>query len=195
VGVQISVYERVGPRRKEIEFGITIDEVTDRAWAWKSRDRPNLCDPSAMYDTGLVPSVGRLGRVDHQPGFQMSVIVKIFAFTCATCVWAHHSFMSEYDTKRSVHLEGLIASFEFVNPHAEIYLDDATGRWRIEGSSPSALQRRGISKVTVHAGMRVRVDGYQARDGSLRVYGIALALPDGSVLFLNPPTELWKKNE
>ena len=114
------------------------------------------------------------------------VIFTIVTFTLGGCLWGHHSFASEYDTKRPVHLEGVIASFEFMNPHAEICLDDGTVRWRIEASSPSALQRRGISKISVHAGMRIAIDGYQARDGSLRVYGIDLVLPGGHVLFLNP---------
>jgi len=121
------------------------------------------------------------------------VVFTVFAFPHV--IWAHHSFASEYDTKRPVHLAGVIASFELRNPHAEIYLDDGTARWRIEASSPAALQRRSISKISVHAGMRVTIDGYQARDGSFRVYGLDLVLPDGRKLFLNPPGELPNKEE
>jgi uncharacterized iron-regulated membrane protein len=171
---------------------------------------PGLCDqatkaiwaifgmaPAVMFVTGAIlwwnrvlrPRLASVVRADARRIAMRSAMLTIVAFTYAMRVWAHHSFAAEYDTKRPVHLEGVIASFEFTNPHAEIFLDDGTARWRIEASSPSALQRRGISKISVHAGMRATIDGYQARDGSLRVYGVDLVLPDGRMLSLNPVGE------
>ncbi len=99
---------------------------------------------------------------------------------------AHHSFAAEFDASKPVHLSGTIVSIALTNPHAEIYLQSGTARWWIEAASPNALARRGITKTTMHAGMHVEIDGYQAKDGSARAYGIDLHLEDGRVLALNP---------
>jgi hypothetical protein len=73
-----------------------------------------------------------------------------------------------------------------MNPHGEIYLDAGDTRWWIEAASPQALVRRGVSKISVHEGLRVEITGYQAKDGSQRAYGRDLILPDGRILALNP---------
>ena len=54
----------------------------------------------------------------------------------------------------------------------------------IKAGSPNSLFRRGVSKNTVRVGMEVIIDGYQARDGSLRANGRDVTLPDGGKLFL-----------
>ena len=56
--------------------------------------------------------------------------------------------------------------------------------WMIEAGSPNVLLRRGITKNTVKPGTRVIVDGYQAKDGSLRANGRDITLSDGRKLFL-----------
>jgi len=99
---------------------------------------------------------------------------------------AHHSFAAEYDTSKPVHLSGVVVRFDFVNPHGELILEAGTERWRIEAASPQALLRRGISKISIEAGMNVAVDGYQAKSDPHRVYGLDVLLPDGRKLQLNP---------
>ncbi len=99
---------------------------------------------------------------------------------------AHHSFTAEFDSKRPVHLEGVVARFDFVNPHAEIYLDVGGERWWVEAASPSALVRRGIGRSSLRVGMSVTIDGYQAKDASRRVYGREVTFGDGRVFALNP---------
>jgi hypothetical protein len=101
----------------------------------------------------------------------------------------HHSFSAEFDANKPVHLQGVISRVEFINPHAWIYVDvsgqgDKVLTWMIEAGSPNVLLRRGITKSNVKPGTHVVVDGYQAKDGSLRANGRDITLPDGSKLFL-----------
>lgn len=119
--------------------------------------------------------------------FGLSVAMAVMLFTVS--VLAHHAFSAEFDANKPVHLEGTVTKVEFINPHAWIHID-VTGpdgkvsSWGIEAGSPNVLLRRGFTKNTVAPGTRVVVDGYQAKDGSLRANGRDITLPDGRKLFL-----------
>jgi hypothetical protein len=100
---------------------------------------------------------------------------------------AHHSFAAEFDSSKVVHLEGTVVQFSWVNPHSWIYVDvkkpDGTlDHWKIEGGAPSLLLRRGWTKESVQAGVKVVVEAFQARDGALRASARNVTFPDGRKL-------------
>lgn len=103
--------------------------------------------------------------------------------------FAHHSFSAEFDRNKPVHLEGTVVEMQWVNPHSwlqiEVTTEDGTvERWAVEGGSPSALLRRGWNRNSLPPGTRVSVDGFQAKDGSLRANARDIVFPDGSTLFI-----------
>jgi hypothetical protein len=107
----------------------------------------------------------------------------------ATPLLAHHAFSQEFDAEKPVKMRGTITSVEFTNPHSWIHVDvkrpDGTvENWAFEGGTPNTLFRRGITKASFPIGQEVVVDGYQARDGSLRGNGRDITLPDGRQLFI-----------
>src|SRR3954451_6647334 len=84
---------------------------------------------------------------------------------------AHHSFSAEFDQAKQVTLEGKVVQMEWVNPHSWLQIDvpQADGsvqRWKIEGGSPSVLLRLGWNRNSLPAGTKVKVTGFQAKDGS-----------------------------
>ena len=104
-------------------------------------------------------------------------------------VWAHHAFSAEFDAKRPVKLRGVVTKMEWINPHSWIHIDvkDANGKvtpWMVEGGAPNALLRRGFTKKSLPVGTEVLIEGYQAKDGSMRANGRDITLPDGSKLFV-----------
>ena len=108
---------------------------------------------------------------------------------CGAPALAHHAFSAEFDAKKPVHLEGIVTKVELINPHAWIHIDvqgpdGKVSSWMIEAGSPNVLLRRGFTKNTVAPGTRVVVEGYQAKDKSLRANGRDISLPDGRKLFL-----------
>jgi hypothetical protein len=104
-------------------------------------------------------------------------------------VIAHHAFAAEFDANKPIKLTGTVTKMEWINPHAWLHIDvkkpDGTVEaWMIEGGTPNTLLRRGITRDSIKIGTVVNVDGYQAKDGSLRGNGRDLTLPNGQKLFM-----------
>jgi hypothetical protein len=102
---------------------------------------------------------------------------------------AHHAFAAEFDANKPVKLQGTVTKMEWINPHAWIHIDvkkpdNTVDEWMIEAGSPNTLLRRGFTKDSLKPGTVILVDGYQAKDGSLRANGRDVKLPDGKTLFL-----------
>jgi Family of unknown function (DUF6152) len=97
---------------------------------------------------------------------------------------AHHSFSAEFDSNKQVTLEGKVVMMEWVNPHSWLHIDvtqpdGSVVRWKIEGGSPSVLFRKGWNRDSLPAGTKVKVVGFQAKDGSFRASSRDLQFPDG----------------
>lgn len=102
---------------------------------------------------------------------------------------AHHAFAAEFDANKPVKLKGVVTKVEWINPHAWIHIDvkgdgSKVDKWMIEGGTPNTLLRRGFTKNSVTPGTEIIVDGYQAKDGSMKANGRDLTLPDGRKLFM-----------
>jgi hypothetical protein len=105
-------------------------------------------------------------------------------------VRAHHSFAAEFDATKPVKFQGTVVKMEWINPHPWIHVEvkgaDGTARvWMIETAAPNSLIRRGFTKNSLPVGSVINIEGFQARDGSLRANGRELAFLDGRKLFLS----------
>jgi len=108
--------------------------------------------------------------------------------------WAHHSFAAEFALDKPLQLEGTVTKVEWVNPHSWFHLEveDTSGEtvvWMVEGGSPNALFRRGVTQQSVPVGTELTVEGYQARDGSNTAVGRSFLLSSGERLFLGGSAE------
>jgi uncharacterized protein DUF6152 len=112
------------------------------------------------------------------------VAIVVVLMAAAVTVSAHHSFSAEFDQKKQVTLEGKVVMMEWVNPHSWLHIDvpqpdGSVVRWKIEGGSPSVLLRKGWNRDSLPAGTKVKVTGFQAKDGSFRASSRDLQFPDG----------------
>ena len=122
----------------------------------------------------------------------MKVIVGLVAvvLVSASTASAHHSFAAEFDAARPVRFQGTVIKMEWINPHPWIHVevkgaDGSTKVWMIETAAPNSLIRRGFTKNSLPVGSVISIEGFQARDGSLRANGRELAFLDGRRLFLS----------
>jgi hypothetical protein len=102
---------------------------------------------------------------------------------------AHHAFAAEFDSNKPISLKGTVAKMEWINPHSWIHIDvkkpnGAVERWMIEGGPPNALFRRGFSRDSLPVGIEILVQGFQAKDGSMKANGRDITFADGRRLFL-----------
>lgn len=136
----------------------------------------------------------------NNPG-SFSYFLRALAFTglwalMSKAAVAHHAFALEFDVNKPFDLKGTVSKVELINPHSWIHVDvtDASGQkttWMIEGGSPNALVRKGVTKQSIPVGSELRVIGYQARDGSPKGVGRTITFADGRELFFDSrvPTE------
>ncbi len=85
-------------------------------------------------------------------------------------VLAHHG-TAAFDMETLTTVKGTVTRFEFMNPHALIYVDVAGNKgevehWIAEESSNNHLSRSGWDKNTLKPGDRVTLAGHRARNGA-----------------------------
>ena len=123
---------------------------------------------------------------------RLVAIVLCVGISVTVPLLSHHAFSSEFDANKPVKLKGTVSRIEWINPHTWIHVDvkETDGKitkWMIEGGSPNALIRRGVTAQLLKVGMEVMVDGYQAKDGSPRANGRDITLADGRKLSVSSP--------
>jgi len=90
-------------------------------------------------------------------------------------VSAHHG-KGAFDMDSLTTLKGTVTKFEFINPHALIYVDVVGDKgnvdhWIAESSSNNHLSRGGYDKNSLKPGEQVTVTGHRAKNGA---YGLEL---------------------
>jgi hypothetical protein len=116
----------------------------------------------------------------------------------AVPVLAHHSFYAEFDQNKQVTLEGTVIKMEWVNPHSWLHIavpkpDGTTEDWKVEGGSPAVLLRLGWTRDSIKEGIKVKVVGFQAKDGSHRANSRSVEFPDGRSMNLGSSSREEKR--
>ena len=100
---------------------------------------------------------------------------------------AHHGVAPHYDASKPVTLEGVVAKFDFINPHSFVYIDvvDAAGNtqtWSCEMASRSVLSRNGLTAERFQVGAKITIHGDAARHKATGCQVRTAQFADGTVL-------------
>ena len=101
---------------------------------------------------------------------------------------AHHSIAGMYDQSQRVTLDGVIAQYQFVNPHPFLVVDVTSGNgttqsWKAELDNRWELQNVGMTPTTFNVGDRVVVSGSPGRDRTPLLYVWRLERPADGFLY------------
>jgi hypothetical protein len=104
---------------------------------------------------------------------------------------AHHS-AAMFESEKTIAVTGTMKEFEYVNPHAWLYVvvadDKGEGTlWGFEAEGPSALMRAGIKKNSLQPGDLVTVTARPLRDGRPAGAWVSVTKTDGTVLAPRAP--------
>ena len=118
-------------------------------------------------------------------------LIFLSAFFLSLPLLGHHNYRLRFDNAREVSMEGTVTSFEWKNPHLEIFLDveNAQGKtenWILPTAAPRVAQNNGLNSETIVAGDKITVLGWLARDGSNAMRARRLTLKDGRSFNLTP---------
>lgn len=112
--------------------------------------------------------------------------MSIAALAWMSTVKAHHS-SSMFDLTVHIWLTGTVVSYEPINPHALIELEESTAdgqvrRWTVEGPRLGRLAGLGVEEDFLKVGDVIDVCGFFGKDDAVRdsrVHGKVLVTPDG----------------
>ena len=107
----------------------------------------------------------------------------------------HHS-ISPFDRESIQELEGTVSSVQWINPHIRLTIRVGDEEWEVEGDSPNAAERQGLTRESMQVGDEVRLAGWPSTLGRREVF-LTNILIDGAetvVMDLNLP-QLFTQSE
>jgi len=109
-------------------------------------------------------------------------------------VFAHHS-TAQFDTEKTITLEGTVTDIVWGNPHTLIFMDakdpeaanSPVKNWNLELPSPGAMAAKGFKSDTVKAGDKITVICNPRKDGKPNVLVLTLTDAAGKTYVLKEP--------
>ena len=107
--------------------------------------------------------------------------------------FAHHG-IAAYQEAKQITVTGAVTYFDFVNPHALVYLnvrqnDGTNAKWQGQLTSPNNLARVGWTKRSLQMGEQITISGFPAKNSANSMWIRRIVKSDGTEL----PTGIGEK--
>jgi Family of unknown function (DUF6152) len=112
-------------------------------------------------------------------------VAAVAVFATRLSAAAHHSSAAFYDDTKKVEAVGMVAKFQFRNPHSFLFIDGQENgepvEWEIEMGAAVTMARSGWTPETIKAGDPIKAVGQPSRaPGTHGMCCAQLTRPDGS---------------
>ena len=86
--------------------------------------------------------------------------------------FGHHGTGVAYDTDKPTEVKGTVTEFQWLNPHARLFIDakgpnETTEHWAVEMNSPAVMIRAGWTKHQFKPGDEIAITVFPAKSGAL----------------------------
>ena len=98
-------------------------------------------------------------RARERRGHGTGLVTAAAAVLATFAAGAHHAIGAVYDGQRQQRIEGVVAEFQFVNPHPFVIVTVDGASWRLEMDNRFELAGIGMTSETLRPGDRVVVTG------------------------------------
>ena len=100
--------------------------------------------------------------------------------------FAHHG-IAAYEEGKQITVTGSVTYFDFVNPHALVYLnvrqsDGTNAKWQGQLTSPNNLARVGWTRRSLHMGDQITISGFLAKNTANSLWIRKIVKSDGTEL-------------
>ena len=87
-------------------------------------------------------------------------------------VFGHHGTGVAYDAEKPTEVKGTVTEFQWLNPHARLFIDakgpnDTIEHWAVEMNSPGVMIRQGWTRRQFKAGDEIAITVFPAKSGAL----------------------------
>jgi len=87
-------------------------------------------------------------------------------------VFGHHGTGIAYDSEKPTEVKGTVTEFQWLNPHARLFIDakgpnGAIERWAVEMNSPGVMIRQGWTRRQFKPGDEITITVFPAKSGAL----------------------------
>ena len=119
----------------------------------------------------------------------MQIALTLLFLAVSGVAYAHHG-TEAYAMEKKVTLKGVIAQFEWTNPHSQVHLDvtDENGNvthWNFESQPPSILTHAGWTKNSLKPGDAATITFHPVKNGASVGILMSVVLADGTELTPN----------
>jgi hypothetical protein len=91
-----------------------------------------------------------------------ATFIPLLALGAVGFVHAHHGW-SEYDSAKTLKLDGVIKESGYEHPHGHVQLATADKTWQVVLAPPSRMAARGLTAAELKPGTKAEVVGYANR--------------------------------